>query len=192
MQSDMNAACTFKSVAAMVVLNAFFDALEFLKASWIGARPPISSVHQSNWLREPMDCRRAHRAKRVLVTIPEIQWWGVPLGCNTSSRTHTHRPSDKIPRLLTDVLNSGDRPRAACVGVPLGRAAMWHVRPAVQTASRAGANSRTAATPAQARTPAFSALSAVARAHRTTSQAPTARAAHFSWIGASVSQVHAP
>jgi hypothetical protein len=45
--------------------------LEFLKASWIGARPPISSVHQSNWLREPMDCRRAHRAKRVLVTIPE-------------------------------------------------------------------------------------------------------------------------
>jgi hypothetical protein len=55
----------------IVFLNAFFDALEFLKASWIAARPPIFFVQQSNWLREPMDGRRAHRAKPVLVTIPE-------------------------------------------------------------------------------------------------------------------------
>jgi hypothetical protein len=39
----------------MVLQHLFFDALEFLKASWIAARPPIFSVQQSNWLREPMD-----------------------------------------------------------------------------------------------------------------------------------------
>jgi hypothetical protein len=41
-------------------------------------------VPELNWLREPMDCRRAHRAKRWLVTIPEkFSGGGSPcaLGC---------------------------------------------------------------------------------------------------------------
>ena len=77
----------------IVFLNAFFDALEFLKASWIAARPPIFFVQQSNWLREPMDGRRAHRAKPVLVTIPEkFSGGGSPWGATRLSWNHAHEP----------------------------------------------------------------------------------------------------
>jgi hypothetical protein len=78
----------------IVFLNAFFDALEFLKASWIAARPPIFFVQQSNWLREPMDGRRAHRAKPVLVTIPEkFSGGGSPWGA--TRRKHHFRPTKR-------------------------------------------------------------------------------------------------
>ena len=84
----------------MVFLDAIFEALDFLKASWIGARPPSSSVHQPTSFREPMDGRGAHREKPMLVTFPEIvTGGGSPWGATRRERLWGENSRPAVLRL---------------------------------------------------------------------------------------------
>eukprot|EP00966_Prymnesium_polylepis_P129293 2990081-Prymnesium_polylepis.1 len=55
----------------IVLLNAFFDALEFLKASWIGARPPLGgspALVPDGGARPPFDSEKGGLYYAVLAS----------------------------------------------------------------------------------------------------------------------------